>query len=196
MLLYWTELLKWLTTTGGEDDRYFRMTKSMYQRGEEVSIEGTFSRLTEDQKQNGVWWRVEHSKSGELLIPLVAEEEGEMWRASFIAAEPGRYRYWALIEDEQHEIGEPHGEFRVEQAMLELKNVSLNRELLQGLSESTGGSYFPWSGKLRVTENLSFSEQEMQYSQALNLSHWPPLLIFLVILLASEWVLRRSRGLQ
>ncbi len=196
VLLYWTELLKWLTTTGGEDDRYFRMTKSMYQRGEEVSIEGTFSRLTEDQKRDGVWWRVEHTKSGELLIPLVVDEEGEMWRASFIAAEPGKYRYWALIGDEQHESVEPHGQFRVEQAMLELKNVSLNRELLEGLSESTGGHYFPWSEKQEVMENLSFSQQEIQYSQALNLSHWPPLLILLVLLLASEWVLRRSRGLQ
>ncbi|MEE2877302.1 MAG: hypothetical protein VX822_05940 [Candidatus Neomarinimicrobiota bacterium] len=196
VLTYWTELLKWLTATGGEDDRYFRITKSLYQRGEEVSVEGTFSRLTEDQKRAGVWWRIEHSEMGESLIPLNLEEEGEMWRGSFIAAEPGKYRYWALVGDEQYETGEPQGEFRIEQAMLELKNVSLNRELLETISKSTGGRYFPWSEKDKITANLAFSEEEVQYSQALNLSHWFPLLIFLLMLLAAEWILRRTRGFQ
>ena len=196
VLLYWTELLKWLTTIGGEDDRYFRMTKSTYQRGEEVSIEGTFSRLTQDQRTKGVWWRVQHSETGEQLIPLAADEQNEMWRGTFIAAEPGKYRFWALIGDEQHDQREPHGEFRVEQAMLELKNVSLNRELLESLSASTGGHYFPWSQKERVIEDISVSGDKVLYSRTVNISHWPPLLILLLILLGSEWVLRRSQGLQ
>ncbi len=196
VLLYWTELIKWLTSIGGEDDRYFRMTKSTYQRGEEVSIEGMFSRLTEDQKKNGVWWRVQLSETGEQLIPLVADEDNDMWRGTFIATEPGKYRFWALIGQEEHDGAEPHGEFRVEQAMLELKNVSLNRELLESLSVSTGGNYFPWSEKERVIEDISFSGEEILYSRTVNISHWPPLLILLLVLLVSEWVLRRSRGLQ
>ena len=152
--------------------------------------------MTQDQRTKGVWWRVQHSETGEQLIPLAADEENEMWRGTFIAAEPGKYRFWALIGDEQHDQREPHGKFRVEQAMLELKNVSLNRELLESLSASTGGHYFPWSQKERVIEDISVSGDKVLYSRTVNISHWPPLLILLLILLGSEWVLRRSRGLQ
>ena len=193
---YWASLLRWLVAMSGEEDRYFRMTKSAFQRGEKVMIEGTFPRLNTKQLEEGIWWRILHPDMGETLVPLTKEDENEMWKGSFIAAEPGRYKYWTLMGDEQFSIEEPHGIFLVEQALLELKNVYLDKESLEGISESTGGGYMPWSERLNLIDRLSIKSRKEVFSQTVDLSHWPPFLILLVIFLAAEWALRRGRGLQ
>lgn len=195
ILNYWRDLLKWLTATTGYDDRYFRIAKSLFNRGEEVSIEGSFLRLSEEEKNAGIWWRVEYS-DGELLVPLEYDEKEEKWTGSFIAAEPGLHRYWTLVGNETFEGKEPHGYFRVEQGMIELKNVYLNKEILLGLSESSGGKYFPWSDRNKIIEDLSITKGKRFYSYTINFSHWPPLLVLIVLFLTVEWAIRRSRGLQ
>ncbi len=195
ILSYWRDLLKWLTATTGYDDRYFRITKSLFNRGEEVSMEVSFLRLSEEEKNAGIWWRIEYS-DGELLFPLEYDEKVEKWAGSFIAAEPGLHRYWILVGSETFEGKEPHGYFSVEQGMLELKNVYLNKEILLGLSESSGGKYFAWSDRNKIIEDLSITEGERFYSYTINFSHWLPLLILIILFLTAEWVARRSRGLQ
>ena len=159
-------------------------------------IEGTFPRLKTKQLQEGIWWSILHPDMGETLVPLNKEDASDMWKGSFIAAEPRRYQYWTLIGDEQSSIEEPHGTFLVEQALLELKNVYLDKESLEGISELTGGGYIPWSERLNLIGRLSIKSRKEIFSQTVDLSHWPPVLILLVVFLAAEWVLRRRRGLQ
>ena len=159
-------------------------------------IEGTFPRLNTKQLKEGIWWRILHPDMGETLVPLNKEDASELWKGSFIAVEPGRYQYWTLMGDEQFSIEEPHGIFLVEQALLELKNVYLDKESLEGISESTGGDYMPWSERLNLIDRLSIKSRKEVFSQTVDLSHWPPFLILLVVFLAAEWALRRGRGLQ
>ena len=72
----------------------------------------------------------------------------------------------------------------------------LDKESLEGISESTNGGYVPWSEKLNLIDQLSIKSRKEVFSQTVDLSHWPPFLILLVVFLAAEWALRRSRGLQ
>ena len=106
------------------------------------------------------------------------------------------HRYWTLVGSETFEGKEPHGYFRVEQGMIELKNVYLNKEILVGLSESSGGKYFPWSDRNKIIEDLSITKSKRFYSYTINFSHWPPLLVLIVLFLTAEGAIRRSRGLQ
>ncbi len=192
---YWKDLLKWLTATTGYDDRYFRIAKSLFKRGEEVSIEGSFLSLSEEERKSGVWWKIQFSDD-ELLIPLHYDEKEEKWKGSFIASEPGSYQFWIFTENENFEQKEPDGYFRVEQGMVELKNAYLNKELLLNLSELTGGKYFSWSDRNNIVEDLSITKSERLYSYTINFSHWLPFLFLIILLLTAEWVLRRNRGLQ
>ena len=193
---YWVNLWRWLVAMSGEEDRYFRMTKSTFQRGEEASIEGAFSSMNTKQLQGGIWWRISRTDMEETLVPLTKENESDMWKGFFIAAEPGRYKYWTLIADEQFSEEEPHGVFFVEQALLELKNVYLDKESLESISELTGGNYLPWSERLNLVDHLTIKPRKEVFSQTVDLSHWSPFLILLLVFLAAEWALRRAKGLQ
>lgn len=193
---YWTELFRWLVAMSGDKDRYFRLTKGTFQRGEEVIVEGSLSGPKQREVLEGVWWRIAHPEGEETVVRLKSEDEEASWQGSFVAAEPGRYRYWILVGEETESGKEPDGEFFVEQALLELSNVHLNEESLRSLSESTGGHYVPWSDRRDLAELLSVERKQGSLVQTIHLSHWWPLVVLMLIILSSEWAYRRSRGLQ
>ena len=86
--------------------------------------------------------------------------------------------------------------FNVNEGLLELKNVFLNKEILQNISNKSNGVYLPWKDRNKISDIINYSVKEENLSNMISFSHLKELLFLLLVLLTVEWVLRRKIGLQ
>ena len=124
-------------------------------------------------------------------------EEG-VYTAEFTAAKPGSYlaEIAANSGDEKHptELGRDILMFRREDGVAENFHTTQNKELLQKLSEQTGGRYYAGAEGRKLAEDISFSDSGITASQMLDLWDMPIVLLLAVFLRGGEWLLRRKWG--
>ena len=128
------------------------------------------------------------------LVPLIKEQD-DVWRARFITTEKGLHNYWIVFENEEYNLLNSFT-FNVNEGLLELKNVFLNKEILQNISSKSNGVYLPWKDKNKISKIINYSVKKENLSNMISFSHLKELLFLLLVLLTVEWVLRRKIGLQ
>jgi len=193
--LYFKEVFKWLVSTAGEDNRYFRLSnQTSIQIGEEIILEGNFLDISEEILKNNIWWRILLPSNKVKLVPLIKEQD-DVWRARFITTEKGLHNYWIVFENEEYNLLNSFT-FNVNEGLLELKNVFLNKEILQNISSKSNGVYLPWKDKNKISKIINYSVKKENLSNMISFSHLKELLFLLLVLLTVEWVLRRKIGLQ
>tara|TARA_A100001011_G_scaffold102316_1_gene107778 strand:+ start:13146 stop:15275 length:2130 start_codon:yes stop_codon:yes gene_type:complete len=193
--LYFKEVFKWLVSISGEDNRYFRLSnQSSIQIGEEIVLEGNFLDISDEFLKNNIWWRILLPSNKVRLVPLVEEEDG-VWRGRFITTEKGEHNYWVVFENEEYNSLNS-STFNVNEGLLELKNVFLNKEILEDISSKTNGTYISWKDKNKISEMINYSAKKEKISNKISFSHLKEFLFLLLILLTLEWVVRRKIGLQ
>jgi hypothetical protein len=72
--------------------------------------------------------------------------------------------------------------------------VTQNRELLEKLSESTGGHYYPLSDARKLANEISYSEAGITAHEMLDLWDMPIVFLLAIMLRGGEWLLRRKWG--
>jgi hypothetical protein len=120
-------------------------------------------------------------------------EEG-VYTAEWTAEKPGSYVAEILAGREQEEIGHDVLTFRREDGVAENFHTSQNRELLEKLSDQTGGRYYTPAGAAKLASEISYSEAGITTRETRDL--WDMPIVFLLVLgiRASEWLLRRKWG--
>jgi uncharacterized membrane protein len=117
-------------------------------------------------------------------------EEG-VYTADYTADKPGSY----LVE-----VSTSAGTsrdvvmFRREDGVAENFRTTQNKELLQKLSEQTGGNYYSASDAKKLVNEISFSEAGITTHQNLDLWDMPIVLLLAIGLRGGEWLLRRKWG--
>ncbi len=113
------------------------------------------------------------------------------------ALEPGSYSYTATTKFNGKNYS-ASGSFLVENLQLEAINLVADHSLLNTLSSLTGGEMVDAKEVGQLPEKLKKRDDlktlifsETQYSNMLNL---PYLFIFIVVLLATEWIVRKYNG--
>jgi uncharacterized membrane protein len=118
-------------------------------------------------------------------------EEG-VYIADYNAEKPGSY----LVEISN--AADPTSRdvvmFRREDGVAENFRTTQNKELLEKLSEQTGGQYYAANDAKRLVDNISFSNAGITSHQNLDLWDMPIVLLLAVGLRAGEWLLRRKWG--
>ncbi len=116
------------------------------------------------------------------------------YTATWDAEKPGAYVAEIVAKRGDEELGSDLFNFRREDGVAENFGSEQNRELLEKLSSQTGGVYYPRADAARLAKEVSYSEAGITVREAKDLWNLP--IIFLVILLlrASEWMLRRKWG--
>jgi uncharacterized membrane protein len=115
-------------------------------------------------------------------------EEG-VYTADYNAEKPGSY-----VAEITTDAGRDVVMFRREDGVAENFRTTQNKELLQKLSEQTGGHYYSASDARRLPEDISFSDAGITSSQTLDLWDMPIVLLLAVGLRGGEWLLRRKWG--
>jgi len=120
-------------------------------------------------------------------------EEG-VYVGEWSAEKPGSYVAEIIAGREQDEIGRDLLTFRREDGVAENFHTSQNRELLEKLSEQTGGRYYKPSDASKLASEISYSEAGITTRETRDLWDMPVLFLLVLSLRASEWLLRRRWG--
>jgi len=120
-------------------------------------------------------------------------EEG-VYTGEWSAEKPGSYVAEVIAGREQEELGRDLLTFRREDGVAENFHTSQNRELLEKLSEQTGGRYYKPSDASKLSNEISYSEAGITTRETRDLWDMPALFLLVLSLRASEWLLRRRWG--
>ncbi|HEX9199555.1 MAG TPA: glutamine amidotransferase [Acidobacteriaceae bacterium] len=92
------------------------------------------------------------------------------------------------------ELGKDVLSFRREDGVAENFHTEQNRELLEKLSEQTGGRYWQQSDLERLPSEISYSEAGISVRNTKELWDLPAVFLVLLGLMATDWLLRRKWG--
>jgi uncharacterized membrane protein len=120
-------------------------------------------------------------------------EEG-VYSGEWTAEKPGSYVAEIIAGREQEELGHDMLTFRREDGVAENFHTSQNRELLEKLSEETGGRYYQPSETSKLANEISYSEAGITTRETRDLWDMPALFLLVLAIRASEWLLRRRWG--
>jgi hypothetical protein len=95
---------------------------------------------------------------------------------------------------EQEEIGHDVLTFRREDGVAENFHTSQNKELLQKLSQQTGGRYYTPAEASKLSKEISYSEAGITARETRDLWDMPVIFLLALGIRASEWLLRRKWG--
>jgi hypothetical protein len=123
-------------------------------------------------------------------VPL---EEG-IYGGEWTAEKPGSYVADIIAGHEQEEIGRDVLSFRREDGVAEGFRTSQNRELLEKLSQQTGGRYYKPSEASKLASEISYSEAGITTRETRDLWDMPIIFLVLLSIRAAEWLLRRKWG--
>jgi uncharacterized membrane protein len=120
-------------------------------------------------------------------------EEG-VYSGEWTAEKPGSYVAEIIAGREQEELGKDMLTFRREDGVAENFHTSQNRELLEKLSEETGGRYYKPSETSKLANEISYSEAGITTRETRDLWDMPALFLLVLAIRAAEWLLRRRWG--
>jgi uncharacterized membrane protein len=120
-------------------------------------------------------------------------EEG-VYSGEWTAEKPGSYVAEIIAGREQEEIGRDVLAFRREDGVAESFHTSQNKDLLEKLSEQTGGRYYTPSEASKLPEEISYSEAGITTRETRDLWDMPILFLLALGIRAAEWLLRRKWG--
>ncbi len=120
-------------------------------------------------------------------------EEG-IYEGEYNAEKIGTYVADILAGRDQEEIGRDVMTFRREDGVAESFHTSQNRELLEKLSEQTGGRYYKPDQASKLSEDITYSEAGITARETRDLWDMPALFLLVLAIRAAEWLLRRKWG--
>jgi uncharacterized membrane protein len=120
-------------------------------------------------------------------------EEG-IYEGEWTAEHTGSYVAEIIAGHEQEQIGQDVVTFRREDGVAENFHTGQNKELLQKLSEQTGGRYYTASEASKLSNEISYSEAGITARETRDLWDMPIVFLLALGIRASEWLLRRKWG--
>jgi uncharacterized membrane protein len=126
------------------------------------------------------------------LAPVPSEEG--VYAGEWSAEKPGTYVADVIAGEGTEQIGEDFVTFRREDGVAENFHTGQNKELLQKLSEQTGGRYFTPDEASKLASDINYSEAGITSRETRDLWDMPILFLLAVGIRAAEWLLRRKWG--
>ncbi len=123
-------------------------------------------------------------------VPL---EEG-IYGGDWTAEKPGSYVAEIIAGRDTEELGREVISFRREDGVAESFHTGQNRELLEKLSDQTGGRYYRPDTASKLASDISYSEAGITARETRDLWDMPIVFLLALAIRSSEWLLRRKWG--
>ncbi|MBY0506750.1 MAG: glutamine amidotransferase [Bryobacteraceae bacterium] len=114
--------------------------------------------------------------------------------ATWDAEKPGAYVAEIVAKRGEEELGTDLFNFRREDGVAENFGSEQNRELLEKLSSQTGGVYYRGTDASKLAKDISYSEAGITVREAKDLWNLPIVFLLILMIRATEWMLRRRWG--
>jgi uncharacterized membrane protein len=123
----------------------------------------------------------------------VANQPG-IYAVDWNAVPAGSYVAESVVRNDKGEVGREVLAFRREDGVAENFHLTQNRELLEKLSEATGGHYYPLDDARKLANEISYSEAGITAHEMLDLWDMPIVFLLAILFRGGEWLLRRKWG--
>lgn len=193
----WSQTIQFLTLSRllGENNRIVLDTdRSVYGKNERVRIfahivdEGFEPLLSPAYTVHVKNTDDENAKAQKITLNLDANRNG-LFSGGFTPAEEGRYQI--LADSDDREVANT-AEFQVSDLQQELKQIGVQQKNLDRMAEVSGGQHLS-IGQIPVIPVL-FDKQRVEtisYTRSISLWDTWPVLLAIILLLSTEWFLRR-----
>ena len=131
--------------------------------------------------------------SAMLDMAPVTNEPG-LFHASWTAEKPGSYLAEVTAEKGTEELGSDTVPFERIDGVAENFHIPQNRELLQKLATESGGRYWRPEELGQLPNEISYSDAGISVRDIKELWNMPVVFLWLLLLMAAEWLLRRKWG--
>lgn len=117
-----------------------------------------------------------------------------VYTGEYAAEQPGSYLVEMIASQNGEKIGGDTLAFRREDGVAESFHTEQNRELLERLSNETGGKYWNPDNTKKLPEEIALSEAGISTREIRDLWNLPVVFLLLAALRTGEWLLRRRWG--
>ena len=117
-----------------------------------------------------------------------------VYAAEWNAAQCGTYVADIVAKRGNQELGRDVVAFQREDGMAENFHTEQNRDFLEKLASETGGRYYTPGDANAMADELSYSEAGISAREIKDLWDMPAVFILILLLLGSQWLLRRKWG--
>lgn len=190
--------VRWLSTREEEKPLRVAPVKGVFSGQEPVEfIAQLYDETLQPLNEAEVRVRVRGEGGG---TELLAQPLGSgRYRAVFEGLGEGTYAYSAQATAGEIPLGTDRGSFSVGKLTVEYQDVRPNLRLLEQLAVQSGGRFFQVNDlngiANAVTAHPDFVTRVSEHSTMVELWNTPGMLVVLVALLASEWLIRKRRGM-
>lgn len=190
-------LLSWTARPPDSDSFEITPGRYVYREGEEISFQAFARSETTGRPlpDAAVTLHLVDETGSEQTYVLRHQAEGA-YRVRIPSLSAGVYEYRGEALRGGRSIGTDGGEITVTPSPVELVDTRRDDRLLERLASATGGLLIPepfeLESFLRELENRALlEERETRATEYRSLYSWPPWFFLLLVLLGSEWILRR-----
>lgn len=193
--LFWEQLCRWLVTSS--PPRVLSSTPR------QVLTDETKVEIRAEVRDKNYLPVSDAKVEARVLLPDGSAEMVEMrpqpmaagqYVATWDAEKPGAYVAEIVAKRGDEELGADLFNFRREDGIAENFGSEQNRELLEKLSSQTGGVYYTAADAAKLAKDISYSEAGITVREAKDLWNLPIVFFMILLLRATEWMLRRKWG--
>lgn len=197
---FWRQVVLWLASRDKLDQKtlLLNVEKFSYRLGEETRI---FAEVT-DEKGNFVpdasirtTVQIE-DRSGEPVAVSMGLRE-DHYEATYTARQEGTYRVLASAKHNDEEIGQKETRFRLTVPDREFDMPVADLKLVRKVAEASGGSYHALDKLNEVLQEILDKKLATEIPRESHEEIWNSFYVFaaFILLLVTEWIARRRRGL-
>jgi uncharacterized membrane protein len=192
---FWRQLLRWLADESPDRVEITAQVEDLAP-GEPVTLDAELRDKTWQPVNDGtITARVTDPAGVVTEVPLdwVIGADGR-YRGAFTARTAGEYRIEATAEGSDTLQAQP-AFVRAGEVSREFFGAGQRAPLLKRIAEETGGKYYTMANASALPKDIVFTERGITATEQLDLWDMPIVFFLLAGLLASEWGLRRARGM-
>ena len=192
---FWQQLLRWLVT-----DTPGRVVASV---PSQMLFDDGRVRFSADVRDKNYLPAADARVQAHILGPGGSAAQIEMtpdpdapgtFHADWTADQPGSYLTEVIAARGNEELGRDVLTFARMDGVAENFHTGQNRDLLEKLSEQTGGRYWKPQDLSRLPNEISYSEAGITVRDTKDLWNMPAVFLLILLLCCSEWLLRRKWG--
>lgn len=194
-----SNVIAWTSTT--EDDALLRIrpTRTVFEESEPVSFHA-FLRNESGTEEDGaqINLSIRNEDGAERQFSLRNQGLGQ-YRLEASAMPRGNYTFRASAQKDGRIIDERSGDFSVGSTNLEFIQTVRNDELLQFMSDNTGGRFYTWKDADQVFADLirdgHTQSITQEFTREIRAYQHPLWFILVILLLTAEWGIRKVASL-
>lgn len=190
-----TNMVRWLVAR--EEGRLVKVKSDqrVYRGGEPVRIEAqVYDEMV--RPLPGAEIRMSVQCKGEEKRDVLLKDLGNgRYEAELSGLEPGDYTFSAQASIEARPIGSSNGVFTIGPYTLELEHTRMDQTLLSRLSYDSGGHFYVPENIVQLLQDMDLSKRRIEHVHKAELWNRPYLMALILLLLCTEWTIRRRRGM-